>query len=74
MPRLHTLRSARRSAAPVERNPGRPSWTATAGPKAARPVALGSARDREAWRSDAAAAIARAYQDEAIEGIVHPGL
>jgi hypothetical protein len=75
VPRMLAPRSSRRSETPVEPNPERTPRNGTAaGTETARPAALGSAWDSEAWRADAAAAIARAYREEASEGVVHPGL
>ena len=75
MPLILRTRSARRSETPFE--PKRELTLrngAAAVTEAARRAPLGSTRDSEAWRADAAAALARAYREEASAGVVHPGL
>ena len=75
MPPMLAPRSSRRSETLVEPNPElAPRNGIAAVTEPARQAALGSARDSEAWRADAAAALARAYREEASAGVVHPGL
>ena len=74
MPRMLAPRSSRRSETPVEPNPElAPRNGIAAGTETARQAALGSTRGSEARRADAAA-LARAYREEASAGVVHPGL
>ena len=69
--------SAPTLAAPVRRRPEDSAQNVADPDKAARVAAKApyptGQWDRDAWQAKAEARIARAYREEALEGVVHPG-